>query len=395
MNIAMFTNNYYPFIGGVPVSIYRQAKSLRRLGHNVHIFAPYYPGHLKNRSRDWDFRAHRFRLIKYHKSKVFDYAIVNIFSKKIESEFVRHDFDIVHVHHPFWMGKKGLQLAKKHGIPVVLTYHTRFDHYSHYLPILKKTFKNFISHKIVKNFAAKCDLIFSPSETSREYLLGLDISKPIVILPTGIDFDNFAREPDGGLRETLAGSETLLCSVSRLAREKNIYFLIGGLEYLKNNYPDLKFKCALIGDGPEREEIEAAIKNAGLSERVKLIGKIPPDDIEKYYMVSDIFVFASKSETQGMVLLEAMAGGCPVVAVSSGGIDDIISHGVNGYKTPEDFKEYSEHIVKLINDPAERARMSENARERARDYSIDNLAARAVLSYNEILKTKAKGLKNA
>ena len=387
MNIAMFTNNYFPFIGGVPISISRQAKGLRKLGHEVHVFAPSYAGHLTESA---DSYTHRFRLLKYYKTKVFHYAIVNIWSRRIEREFASRAFDIVHVHHPFWMGKKGLKLGNKYGVPVILTYHTRFDHYYHYVPVFKQTFKKIISHRIVKNFAEKCDAVFAPSETSRDYLTSLDIKTPITVLPTGIDFEQFAETPDLSLRESLAPSgETLLCSVSRLAREKNIFFMIDCLGYIARNFPDSPFKCVLIGGGPERAEIEKAISDAGLGEKIILLGNTQPDEIGKYYLISDVFIFSSKSETQGMVLLEAMAGGCPVVAVSAGGVNDIVSNGRNGFKTAEDAAEWSGRVVRLINDKEEREKMSAAAKRSVTEYSLESMALRAVKSYGRAIKNRA------
>jgi len=386
LNIAMFTNNYYPFIGGVPVSINRQAAGLRKCGHTVHIFAPLYPG----QKTDADEHVHRYKLLVFYKSKVFHYAVANIFSPKIERDFIKNNFDVVHVHHPFWMGKKGMKLGKKYNIPVILTYHTRFDCYYHYVPFMKQAFKRIISHRMVKNFAGRCSAVFSPMETSREYLLGLNISKPIVVLPTGLDYEGFNIESDKDLREQLVPSGgVLLCSVSRLSREKNIYFIIDCLKYIKSNTHTL-FKCVIIGDGPEKGEIINAIDAAGLADECVLLGRIPPEEVCKYYLVSDIFIFASKTETQGLVLLEAMAGGCPVVAVSSGGVDDIVTDGHNGYKTREDVREWSERVIHLFNDRDEYDRMSENASRFAEGFSLENMAVQASEIYREIINNHSE-----
>lgn len=328
LKIAMFTNNYFPFIGGVPISISRLSKELRNEGHDVYIFAPKYP----NQETDKDEGVVRCKLLRYHKTKIFNFAIVNIFSSRIRKEFERHDFDIVHVHHPFWMGTKGLKLAKKHNIPSILTYHTRFDKYYHYVPIAKKLFKNILAHQIVKKFSQKCTTIFAPTDSSKEYLTEIGVERPISVIPTGIDFEVFEEAKfdifDGVKEETLKkkyakNGEVLLCSVSRLSEEKNIYFLIDSMKYIKE-HTNIPFKCIIVGEGPEEGNIRAKIQAENLTGNIELVGNIPPDEISKYYIASDLFVFSSKSETQGMVLLEAMAGYCPVVAVSAGGIEDVI-----------------------------------------------------------------------
>ena len=382
LTVAMFTNNYFPFVGGVPVSISRQAKGLRKSGHTVHIFAPKYPG----QPPDADECTHRYRLITFYKSKVFHYAVVNIFSPKIKKDFKRYGFDVVHVHHPFWMGSKGAKLGRKYNIPVIFTYHTRFDCYYHFMPILKQTFKKFISHRIVKTFAKKCTAVFAPSQTSKDYLDGLLIQKPIYIMPTGIEIERFSGLSVQGLREELTpGGETLLCYASRLSQEKNLSFLIDCIARVKQK-TDAAFKCILMGEGPEKDNVQAAIDAAGLAGDVALLGKIPQNEIGGYFNVSDIFVYASKTETQGMVLTEAMAGGCPVVAVSSGGVDDVVEHGYNGFKSAEDAGEWSDYCVRLIEDKELRNRMSANAVESAKKFSLERITDMAAGVYAESVR---------
>jgi len=377
LKIAMFTNNYFPFIGGVPISIHRLAKGLRKQGHQVYIFAPKYPG----QSPDDDPYVIRCGLLTYYKTKAFNFAIVNIFSPKIVKEFVKHEFDVIHVHHPFWMGKKGLKLGKKHNIPVVLTHHTRFDSYHHNLPFMRLIFKNIISHYLVREFAQKCTAVISPTETSKEYLSNIGVSRPIEILPTGIDLECFENMTDDKLRSAYApDGEILLCSVLRLSQEKNIYFLIDCMEYIKE-HTGIPFKCIIIGDGPEKEDIIKTISEKGLHESVLLIGNVPPDEVCRYYLASDIFVFTSKSETQGMVLLEAMAGKCPVVAVSSSGIEDIITNDYNGYKTAEGIEAWAQKVLLLMNDKEKLKDMSQNAYRYAEKYSLDEMAGHAADTY--------------
>ncbi|MBK5252264.1 MAG: glycosyltransferase [Peptostreptococcaceae bacterium] len=323
LSIAMFTNNYLPFVGGVPISIKRLAYALRKRGHKVVIFAPEYPG-----TYDYEDDVFRCKLLFYKKTSKFNYAIANIYSPKIDKEFMKSRFDVVHVHHPFWMGGKGLNLGKQYNIPVVLTYHTRLEMYSDNLPIFKLVFKNILSHRIIRNFAQKCDAIISPTISAKEYLENVGVSRQKLILPTGIDFEKY-RAVDEISIETIKNQyapkgEVLLCSVSRLSIEKNINFLIRGLNFVKE-HSTIKFKCMIIGDGPERENIQNLIDEHSLNNEVILIGSVNQEEISKYYLASDLFVFSSLSETQGMVLLEAMAGKCPVVCVRSSGTDDVIS----------------------------------------------------------------------
>lgn len=382
LKIAMFTNNYLPFIGGVPLSIQRLAKGLRKQGHEVYIFAPHYPG----QPLDNDSYVIRCKLLTYHRAKAFNFAIVNIFSPQIEKEFIQYDFDLIHVHHPFWMGKKGLKLGKKYNIPVVLTYHTRLDSYQNYLPFMRLIFKNVISHSLVKRFAQRCDGVFAPTETSREYLSNIGVSRRIEVLPTGIDFECFENAADKELRDSSVPHDgVLLCSVLRLSQEKNIYFLIDCIKYIKE-HTDIPFKCIIIGDGPEKNGILKALDDNSLHDVVLLLGDVPPDAVYQYYLAADIFVFTSKSETQGMVLLEAMAGNCPVVAVLSSGIEDVVINGYNGYKTVESIEIWGQKVIHLMNDKEKREALSKNAYRHAQKYSLDDMAGHAIDTYVRIIK---------
>jgi glycosyltransferase involved in cell wall biosynthesis len=322
--------------------------------------------------------------------------VTNIFSPELKRKFNRLDIDIVHSHHPFWLGSRGMTLAEQSNIPTVYTYHTRLEKYAHYLPslfIAEEIFRKRIAHMIVKRFSNRCNAAFAPTASAKEYLRNIGVSKYIEVLPTGIELDKYIMDRDclDALHDKIkTDCEILLFSVSRLSKEKNLYFLLKGLKYIKQ-HTEINFKCLIAGDGSEKENIQNHIIENGLENYVKLIGLIDNEEIHKYYILSDLFVFASKSETQGMVLLEAMAGQTPVIAVRSSGIDDVIENGVNGYKTREDVSEWSQKVIKLMQDQVLLEKMSENAYEVARDHSIASMAKKAEKVYNKIVSYQGKG----
>ena len=253
-------------------------------------------------------------------------------------------------------------------------------------------FKNILSHRIIRRFAQKCDGIIAPTVSAMEYLENIGVSKQKIVLPTGIGNNCYnvkdAGELINGIRNSYAPSgQALLCSVSRLAVEKNIDFLIRGLCAVKEN-TQTKFKCIIIGDGPERASIEKLIDDLSLRNEVTLIGKVNPGDIAEYYQASDLFVFSSLSETQGMVLLEAMAGSCPVVCVKSSGTDDVVENGFNGYKTPEDTEEWSKKIIYLLENRDVLEMMSSNAFSYSKDFSLDKMAERVEMFYKKLIAAK-------
>ncbi len=320
MRIAMLTNNYKPFVGGVPISIERLSKSLRSLGHEVYIFAPTYDNQC-----DEEF------VIRYKslKGKISGGVVLpNIFDMEIEKKFKALKFDIIHVHHPMLLGNIAQYLGKKYNIPVVYTYHTRYEEYLHFLKpfellesrgdkigdkILNYSKEKFVPNRI-RNFVNRCDLVFAPTETMKEYLLRSGAESKVEILPTGLE-DEYFNENKKGSREVrnkyIRDNKYLFCTVSRLSKEKNLHFFIDGLLELKNKIGDC-FNTVVIGDGPLKKELEERVQRLGLHNNVTFIGKVDNKKIKEYYGACDLFLFSSKSETQGIVLLEAMASKLPV-----------------------------------------------------------------------------------
>ena len=388
LKIAMFTNNYFPIIGGVPISIQRLSKALRKRGHEVKIFAPEYKIKSKNEEN-----IIRCKSLYYYEESGLEFPVTNIFSPKIKKNFEKEDFDLVHSHHPFWLGNKGRKLAEKFNLPLAFTYHTRLEKYAHYVPnilFMRKFFANRLSHFLIKNFANKTDAVFAPTESTKEYLRNVGVSRYIKVMPTGIDFDYYQRDEKEikNLRKNIiADSEHLLISVSRLSKEKNLYFLLDGIKKLKEK-TDLNFKLIIIGNGSEKEDIAQFIKDNDLENYIELVGSVDFKEMAKYYLASDLFVFASTTETQGMVLLEAMAGYNPVVAVKSSGIDDVVQNGYNGYKTEEDIEKWSNRIKELLTDRDNYQQSSQNARQMAESYSIKEMGAEAEELYYKILQLK-------
>ncbi len=383
LRVAMFTNNYLPFIGGVPLSIDRLYRGLVRLGAAVKIFAPAY---LQQWADPEDGSVFRCPALFY--TRVDNFPVANIFARKIAAEFESFGCDLVHVHHPFWLGKKGMQLAGKRGIPVVFTYHTRLERYTHYIPLPGTVLKNLAAHFLIKRFANKCDAIITPTSSTEEYLRNLGVSALIETIPTGINIKDYKRwspQQVQALRSRYAApGERLLISVSRMAKEKNLDFLIDGLAKVKNRTHS-PFKCLLVGDGPEKERLEAKVAELGMDDRVVFTGNMAPYEVVRCYLAADLFVFASTSETQGMVLLEAMAGGCPVVAVRASGVYDVVKDGHNGFKVAESTDNWAEAVANLLEDGQRLSALSENSRAFAENYSMEKITEKVSRLYRRVV----------
>lgn len=383
MRIAMFTNNYKPYIGGVPISIEHLAQALRENGHQVYIFAPSYEGQEEEKD-----------VIRYPS---FPFSIVgapvpNIFTKLFMEKVIELQIDVIHVHHPAIVGNVALAIKRKLGIPVVFTYHTKYEEYLHYIKGLKEIEKyTGIIDRYLQYFCKKCDLIIAPTPGIKEYLLEKDTQAPVETLPTGIPREAFEIKEDDAreIRQKYIGkADYLFCTVSRLAKEKNLYFQIDALAHLKHlmKKQGKTFCHLIIGDGPEKKKLQKRIDELGLTENVILLGYVENTQIKNYQAASDLFLFTSKTETQGIVLLEAMAASNPVIAVNASGVCDVVKNAENGYLTREDTHEWSEKIMDVLNNKIKLEVMQCGVRKTAEKYAEDVLAKQAELYYECVCK---------
>lgn len=399
MRIAMMTNNYKPFVAGVPVSIERLAEGLRQCGHEVIVFAPAYKDHTEEKN-----------IIRYHSLVKGIYGGVSIpfpIDSKIEEEFKRERFDIIHVHHPMVIGKTAVYLSRKYHVPLVFTYHTRYDQYIHYcIPDKLLSYQTVIHHteniveKYLQHFFQNCDHVFAPTEGMEDYLTqncGYS-KKNTSVLATGISKESFAVDEQKMKqirKEYHAEHCSLFISVSRMAKEKNIGFLLQCMKAYKEK-SHMPFKLLLIGDGPDEKSLKEKTKELGIEDNIIFTGKIENCKLKDYYGASDAFVFASKSETQGIVLLEAFAAGTPVICVKATGVSDIVEDGKNGYLVDENPMAFSECMLQLVFSPRRKEYLKDHALRTALRFDEYSVANKALKQYNEaILDYRRKHTENS
>lgn len=382
VRVAMFTNNYLPFVGGVPLSIVRLCTGLHARSNETLTVAPRYINQDKN-----ELNVIRLPSLLSLGTRQ-EFRLANIFVPGIHRKIKQFRPDIIHLHHPIWVGSLGLFIGRRLGIPVIYTYHTRLEHYSHFVPLPGNLFRNLISHSLIKRFANKCDGIVVPTYSAEEYLRMIGVKTPTFVQPTGIDFQRFQMVDETDLvdlrKQLNIGQETILISVARLSNEKNIDFMIDAVQQLRQD-TEQPFRLLMIGDGHQRPRLQKRIDELHLGDWFSLVGAVDPAQMARYYRLGHLFVFASKSETQGMVILEAMAAGMPVVAIRSSGIDDVIDEGVNGFKTPENQQLWQAEVKKLLCDVELRNQMGLNALDSARAHSVDHFAMEIKGIYAEVL----------
>ena len=371
LRVTMFTNNYLPFIGGVPISIERLRRGLEHLGDSTQIVAPRY----RDQPSHEDAVVRVPSLLAMGEKREF--RLANIFLARIRKQVRAFRPDVIHLHHPFWLGSLGLFMARQLRIPAIYTYHTRLEHYAHFVPLPGMLFRNLISHALIKRFANRCDGVIVPTYSTEEYLRMIGVTTPTFVQPTGIEYERFqAVEPADveALRKKLGlSNEKVFISVARLSNEKNIDFMIEAIDRLRQE-SDVPFRFLMIGDGHQRDRLQKKIDSLELGSHFTLVGAVQPEEMALWYNLGDAFLFASKSETQGMVILEAMSAGLPVVAVRSSGIEDVVRDGLNGYKTPENQARWIEKAQRLLEDDKLRTELSDKARAFAEDYSIEQFA---------------------
>ena len=239
MKIAMFTNNYLPFVGGVPISIERISKGLKDLGHEVVIFAPAYVEGNQKETRDV---CETIRYHSFHRRFRNGMAIPDVLDRRIEKEFAQRKFDVIHVHHPFGIGNVAVSLSRKYHVPLVFTYHTQYGEYMHYLKPFQKQ-----NHEVtvrmqqkmkqmiplyMNHFMKSLSLVFAPSGDVKEELLRQKDVPIIQVLPTGLPEEAYKKDSEKIKKirkKYLKDEKYLLCTVSRLEKEKNLYFLLDSI----------------------------------------------------------------------------------------------------------------------------------------------------------------------
>lgn len=383
MKIALMTNNYKPFVGGVPISVERLAGGLREEGHQVTVFAPTYEEQTEE--------ADIFRYGVLMKKFIGGIVLPNPFDKRIEQEFAAGAYDVIHVHHPMLIGRTAVYLSKKYHVPIVFTYHTRYEQYLTYLTGIHGL-EGFVP-AYLNTFLKHCDFIFTPTAGMEEYLKQCCHVREdkMAVLPTGLEPFQYERDEKkiAAIRQKYhAENMPLFLSVSRMSPEKNVEFLLEALQKVREKC-DKPFQMLFVGDGKEKELYESKCRNLNLENVVHFIGKVKNEEITPYFQAADAFLFASKTETQGIVILEAFAGGTPVYALKATGVSDLVQSGYNGYLTEENLDTYVEKITDLLCGRDNREQLSQNAYESALEYREEAVARKAACLYNRVIAEKA------
>lgn len=373
----MFSDSYYPYISGVVRSIERLSNGLRAQGHRVTIFGPSYPGHRQEEAAEVDVQRCPSLPISLSNNMVIPLPKIG-FTLRTATEL---DLDIIHSHSPFTMGQVALTAARELDIPVVFTHHSLYHTYSIYAPkLLQRSTEKMILEK-VERYVQSVDAVISPSPGTSEF-----IRRAYGIRSTVISNPIMMGRPDPTVEKE---STPTLIFVGRQAKEKNLDLLIRAFALVRRQ---VEARLVLVGDGSERHTLENLVEDLGIADSVKITGFLSFDEVVKWYRRASIFLFPSYNETQGMVMLEAMAHGLPVIAVRSEASKNILDEcdgGIACDATPHDM---AEKTLQLLHSPHRLEAMSHAAAQYAAGFSTESIALQVEGFYRSVISSHSRPL---
>jgi len=376
----MMTNTYTPHVGGVARSVAAFTQSYRARGHRVLVVAPIFEGAPED-------EPDVVRIPAIQRFNGSDFSVVLPLPGYLNARVRDFAPDVIHAHHPFLLGATALRLARAHLSPIVFTHHTMYEQYTHYVPGDSPAMKRFVT-RLSTSFANLCDRVFAPSETIAAVIAARGVEVPIDVVPTGVDTARFRTGDGAAFRRRMGIPEDafVVGHLGRLAPEKNLGFLAEAAARFLEGERGAGAWFLVVGSGPSGPAIRDLFRRRGLADRLAVAGVLEGQDLVDAYHAMDLFAFASLSETQGLVLAEAMAAGVPVAALDGPGVREVVEDGVNGRllagADPPDLA----YALAALRDlgPDARAAMRKAALRTADAFSEDRSAERALAVYDRL-----------
>lgn len=395
MVIVFATDQYWPSISGVSVSVDSFKTALEKKGHTVYIFAPDYP-----EAGDFDKLKKDPFLVRFNSKSLFfnkkNRLVLRTERRKIYSRLDKIKPDIIHAQTEFNLGKICLRYAQKRKITRVATSHTNWEELVNiYLPFFPQHLARLCTRMYLRSFYKKAEAVIAPTSLMETLLHLYFINKPMYVIPTGIITpDNnknttHRKKTDNSMvyykHPSLKG-KSILFYAGRLGMEKNISFLIDVFDRLEKEFNRLVLVIA--GDGPDRQRLEEIVNNRKLTGKIIFTGYVNKNDINNYYRAADIFVFASIVESQGLVILESMSCGTPVVAIGKMGTREVMSGDNGGYMVDYDLDEFTEKTRLLLTDSGIHKNKSREAVHHAEKWTINAMADKLIKLYTRLNSEK-------
>jgi len=387
MKIGLFSDTFYPEINGVATSILMLHRELTKRGHDVHVFAPKCRGWEDNQQDTFHYIASAPFLVLKDRNFAFPGPVTRW-------EATNLDFDIVHTNSEFVMGHFGRHVAKSNDSVLIHTYHTIWEEYTYYIThgVADEAARK-VARKYSQWWCNKFDRIIAPTGKTLGLLYDYGVRAPMDIIPSGMDIARFAPERhDEAERQSaraecgVKSGERVLLNLGRISKEKNIEQVLRVFPQLHKAHPDVRF--VIVGEGPMRETLRKMAADLGVEDFVTFTGPKPWEKIDRYYAMGDVFVSASRSETQGLTYVEAMASGLCVCAVNDACLDGVIHDGVSGILTEEDDDSLLAGLMRAFSE--EGRRIAQRAPEHAKPYGTEAFAIKMEKCYETALASARK-----
>lgn len=381
MRILIATDWYTPVINGVVTSVINLEKALRAKGHEVRILtlSPNVHSHED---------ANTYYLRSLSVNKIYPNARISYsYARSYLKDIVAWKPDVIHTQCEFSSFSNARRIAKRLKVPIVHTYHTVYEDYTHYFAPTASVGK-YIATVWSRQVAKRVERLIVPTEKVRKMLRGYQISNPIDVIPSGIALNRFRKVYSKEAIETekkklgISLTDTLCVSLGRLAKEKNVTEL---LEFFKKIHP-VNCTYLIAGDGPFRETLEQQARDMGISDKVVFCGMIHPEKVPLYYQLGDLFLCASRSETQGITYIEAMASGVPVLCRKDDCLVNVVDNGINGLSY-QNYWDFSEAFQRILEHPEYAKQLSARARQKAEEYSMEKFAEKVLECYHMAIKS--------
>ena len=398
MRIGIFTESYPPLVNGVSTSILNLQRALERQGHEVFIIT------VSDEKLKYIIEEDGkiLRLPSVQLANCYDYKVTSVYPIKAINMIKKMNLDVIHSNVEFTIGIFARIVSEQLSIPLVHTYHTNWEDYTHYVTKNKKILDD-ICKKIIKYLSiffedkTVTELIVPSNKIYNLFKDKYEFTKNIHIVPTGIETDkfykeNFDQKDINNLRKefNIRKKDFVIMTVSRLAKEKSVdRLIINHKELLENNS---NFKLLIVGDGPDTKKLKALVSDLKLEKNVIFTGKVPLDKVPMYYQLGNIFVTASTTETQGLTVLEAMSASLPIVAVKDDSFTNSVLNDFNGYLFETD-EEYIDYILKLYSNKDLYNRLSKQSRIFSDDFSSEYFAIKVLKVYNTAIENYKKNNK--
>lgn len=382
MNVLMISDVYFPRINGVSTSTATFKQELEQLGHHVTLIAPAYP-HTRLPDEADVIRIPSRYLVMDKEDRMMRWRPV----MQRLPELRQRRFDVVHVQTPFVAHYLGTRLARRLDVPCVESYHTFFEEYLyHYLPVVPAGWLRFAARRFSSAQCNEVDGLIVPSTAMMDVLRRYGVKTRGEIIPTGLKLDQFAGGDGPAFRRRLGiePQRPVLVHVGRVAFEKNIDFLLRMLVRVKAAVPEVLLVIA--GEGPALGHVKRLARELGLADQVRFVGYLDrKTELLDCYRAGDGFIFASNTETQGLVLLEAMALGVPVVSTAVMGTKDILAPGKGALVAEQREEDFAAKTVQLLRDSALRQRLGGEALDYVKQWTAREMALKLLAYYDEIL----------